>query len=307
MKGKVLIVFKLLITLSILTVLLYQLDTNVILDLISEANLLLLFISFVVLVVQIILSSFRWRILLVKISIHIDFLSTLKLMWTGLFFSQILPTGIGGDAARVYLLKKKGVNLKTAISGVAWDRITAMVGLIILIIFGSLFTLQQDNNLLAKSGLISSSLLCFVLLCILYVDHLPILGKSKFIQNYNKYIEHGRLLCLSKEVAPKIIGLSIIIQILSVFSVILIGAALGVSLSVIGILIVVPLSVLTMALPISFAGWGVREGAMIAGLSLLGINPEIAFSIAISFGFGLALASLIGGVFWLSVSDRIEV
>jgi uncharacterized protein (TIRG00374 family) len=135
---------------------------------------------------------------------------------------------------------------------------------------------------------------------------MPILGRNKFIQNYRKYIEHGRLLCLSKEVAPKIIGLSVIIQIFSVLSVFLIGSALGISLSIIGILIVVPLSILTMALPISFAGWGVREGAMITGFSLLGVSSEIAFSISILYGFGLALTGLIGGIFWLLESDSVR-
>jgi uncharacterized protein (TIRG00374 family) len=306
MKEKILTAFKLLITFSVLTILLYQLDLNIMFELIRGSDLFLLSISFIVLVVQIILSSFRWRLLLAKINIPIDFLSTLKLMWIGLFFNQILPTGIGGDAVRVYLLKKRCLNLMNAISGVAWDRITGMIGLIILIIFGSLTALQQNNNLLAKSGLIFVSLLCFVILCALYVDRMPILGKNKFIQNYRKHIEHGRLLCLSKEVAPKIIGLSIIIQIFSVLSVFLIGSALGISLSIIGILIVVPLSILTMALPISFAGWGVREGAMITGFSLLGVSSEIAFSISILYGFGLALTSLIGGIFWLLENDNLR-
>jgi len=306
MKGGIFTAFKLLITFVILTILLYQLDLNIMFGLISRSDLLLLSIAYMVLVVQIILSSFRWCLLLEKINIPIDFLSTLKFMWTGLFFNQILPTGIGGDAVRVYLLKRRYENLKNAISGVIWDRITGMIGLIILVVLGSLSALQQNNSILAKSGLISTSLLCFIILCVLYIDRIPILGKNKFIQDLVKHAKHGRLLCLSKEVAPKIIGLSVIVQIFSVLSVFLIGSALGVSLSIVGILIVVPLSILTMAFPISFAGWGVREAVMITGFSLLGVDSEIAFSISILYGLGLVLTSIIGGIFWLSENNGIS-
>jgi uncharacterized protein (TIRG00374 family) len=294
---------KLLVTLSILLFLLSKLDLNKIFELINKVEIIFLLFSLLLLLVQVVLSSFRWHLLLTRINVSIDFLSTMKLLWIGLFFNQTLPTGIGGDVVRAYLLKKKGIGKTDAISGVIWDRVTGMIGLIILIFFGSLFTMQLDNSIFIELGLASSFLLLFIIFSALYIGRIPIFNKSSLVQNNKKYIEHGRALCLSKGSFIKIIGLSIVIQFFSVLSVLFIGLSMGLSISVIGMLVIVPLSILTMALPISFAGWGVREGVMVAGLSSLGVGSEVSFSISIVYGFGLLLVSLLGGVLWF-LGDR---
>jgi uncharacterized membrane protein YbhN (UPF0104 family) len=53
-------------------------------------------------------------------------------------------------------------------------------------------------------------------------------------------------------------------------------------------------------MPISFAGWGVREGGMVAGLGLFGIAPDLAASASVAFGLSLILSSLPGGVLLLA-------
>lgn len=56
---------------------------------------------------------------------------------------------------------------------------------------------------------------------------------------------------------------------------------------------------LLQALPISIAGWGVREGSFVAGFGLFGIPSKDALLLSILFGFILLLASAPGSVLWL--------
>jgi len=54
-----------------------------------------------------------------------------------------------------------------------------------------------------------------------------------------------------------------------------------------------------MVIPISIAGWGVREGGMIVGLGYLGVVPEEALVLSILYGFSTLLIALPGGIGWL--------
>jgi uncharacterized membrane protein YbhN (UPF0104 family) len=40
----------------------------------------------------------------------------------GLFFNQVLPTGVGGDAVRAWRCRKLGIDLGAAIRGILLDR-----------------------------------------------------------------------------------------------------------------------------------------------------------------------------------------
>jgi hypothetical protein len=61
-----------------------------------------------------------------------------------------------------------------------------------------------------------------------------------------------------------------------------------------------------MTLPISIAGWGVRETAMVGLFGLIGVPGEGALVLAVLFGLVGIAAALPGGVLWLASRDRGE-
>ena len=64
---------------------------------------------------------------------------------------------------------------------------------------------------------------------------------------------------------------------------------------------------LISSLPISFGGWGVREGAFIYGLSLIGFTPEGAFLLSIKVGFVTLIAPFLVGLPYLLQSDLRDI
>jgi glycosyltransferase 2 family protein len=52
-------------------------------------------------------------------------------------------------------------------------------------------------------------------------------------------------------------------------------------------------------LPISLAGWGVREGAAVVAFGALGLPADQALAASITFGLTVAGVSMLGGVIWL--------
>jgi uncharacterized membrane protein YbhN (UPF0104 family) len=75
--------------------------------------------------------------------------------------------------------------------------------------------------------------------------------------------------------------------------------SLGIDLGIMDSLAVLPAVMLASALPISIAGWGVREGGMVVGLGLLAIGSSDAALVSIIFGLLVLGLGLLGGVVWL--------
>ena len=60
-----------------------------------------------------------------------------------------------------------------------------------------------------------------------------------------------------------------------------------------------PAIILITLLPISFAGWGLREGTMIGFLLFLGLSKSGILALSVLYGILLILASLPGLYFYL--------
>ncbi len=64
-------------------------------------------------------------------------------------------------------------------------------------------------------------------------------------------------------------------------------------------LLLVPTVILVMVLPISIAGWGLREGAMVSAFALVGVSVEDALVLSLGFGFATVVVGLPGAFIWL--------
>jgi hypothetical protein len=63
-------------------------------------------------------------------------------------------------------------------------------------------------------------------------------------------------------------------------------------------ILLVPPVILVTVVPISIAGWGVREGAMVVAFGFIGVPANAAFAVSVLFGLTLAAASLPGSLLW---------
>jgi len=87
----------------------------------------------------------------------------------------------------------------------------------------------------------------------------------------------------------------------------LLGLALGISVDFVTFLLLVPLVSLIALMPISFAGWGVREAGAVWLFGIAGIAKESSLAMAISFGLLLVLAGLPGLFLFLYQSSKRRV
>ncbi|MDA0231541.1 MAG: lysylphosphatidylglycerol synthase transmembrane domain-containing protein, partial [Proteobacteria bacterium] len=78
-------------------------------------------------------AALRWHIYARALNISLSIGVAFRLYLIGQFFGQILPAGVGGDAVRVWLLTRRGVTVGPAVSSILLERLTGLLGILILI------------------------------------------------------------------------------------------------------------------------------------------------------------------------------
>jgi hypothetical protein len=61
---------------------------------------------------------------------------------------------------------------------------------------------------------------------------------------------------------------------------------------------------LVTSLPISVAGWGVREGAMVVAFGYVNVPAESAFAMSVLFGLTMLMSGIPGSILWWWSADR---
>lgn len=89
---------------------------------------------------------------------------------------------------------------------------------------------------------------------------------------------------------------SLINQIFYFMAIFILTRATGVDVHALNIIAILPVIILVSSLPISIGGWGVREGAFIYGLGMVGIDAEAAFLISVQIGILGTLSVMIAGI-----------
>jgi len=79
--------------------------------------------------------------------------------------------------------------------------------------------------------------------------------------------------------------------------------AISVDISFFRALQVTPIILSSMVLPLSVAGWGVREAAAAAVFAALGLSAGSGMAVSVSFGLIGLVASLPGAIVWLAPAD----
>ncbi|MHA1536812.1 MAG: lysylphosphatidylglycerol synthase transmembrane domain-containing protein [Alphaproteobacteria bacterium] len=224
-----------------------------------------------------------------------------RLYWIGQFFNQLLPSGLGGDGVRMWLIQRAGLPTGAAITSVLVDRIFAMTAMMLLVAIVTPLAFNGPGAeplwlwvIVASCALGVVTLVGFNLLPVpLRLSGNPAVRAMRRISGdlWKIIMKPGDLLA--------ILCASVVVQMIGAAAVFLIAQSFDVQIGFLQCLALMPIVVLATAVPISIAGWGVREVAMVVVLASVGVAREHALLIAVSYG-GLAVAiSLPGSALWL--------
>ncbi len=301
LKKRVLVFFKILVSVSLLAYLFSKVDFQGLLDSLAKVSYWYLFFAAAILLVQAVAGAIRLSMVLKAISSRINLRAAVHIMFIGLFFNQTLPSSIGGDAMRIWRIRHHGFPLRTAINAVLLDRLIALMalGLFMLLSYPILYRLV-DNSLL-RILVIAAGLALIAGFALLYFFRkiprrfygLRITEEIRHMSaEAHQIVRHPRR-------SAKIIVLSVLMHAMTGMAIYEVAHGLGLSIGMLECVVLTPPISLITVLPISMAGWGVREAGMVTALAFAGVAAHDALIVSILFGLLLMLISIPGGVFWL--------
>jgi len=257
---------------------------------------------------QIVLVAWRWGALmrLVGVGKGFSFHEIVRTVWSASFFNTTLVSSVGGDAFRLWTIVRAGNPLGKSVNSIFLDRLTALMALMILIAISLPYVMEliaDEAAFLSYALLIAAFLAGFAAL--FHADRLPRqIQHWRLVRGLANLAADTRRLSLHMDNLLPVAALSLLVHILNIFVVYVLARGLEIGISFLDCFFLVPPVILAMTLPISIAGWGVREGAMIVSLGLIGVSQESALVLSILFGLGITLAALPGGVIWLFSRNR---
>jgi len=287
---------------SIFVVLWNNLDIENTIEQLQKINLYFLLIALLAYILHIFLAVWRWRVILKNMGVKIRYSKVLAFFWIGLFFNQVLPSNIGGDAIRAYYLHKEGVKLLESTIGVMVDRLTGLLGLLLMVIIILPSFLGRVDNREIELGI-------FLIISIAIIAVIAILFFSNFTKKYegwklvyllNRLSDETKRQLLSKRTGLLLLLTTLMMQLMLVFVVYIIAIGLAIDVNFIEMGVVIPITLLIMVIPISVSGWGVREGVMVVGLGYLMVSGSSALALALLFGMLTFVIALPGSVVWWS-------
>src|SRR4051794_25490675 len=250
-------------------------------------------------------AAFRWHILLKVQNIHLSVPRLTGLFFIGLFYNQFLPGGTGGDIIKSYYLLKETPDKKAgALLAVVFDRFIGLVALVALT--ANLIALRYDflaqkpdtRNLLwlllfLLGASVAFLLSTFVISGFKLLHSLPARfpGRDRLIEisaAYHLYAHHWR--------ATLVAFVASLIAHLATFTTFLCAAyALGARVPLLNFFAVMPVERTISALPISFAGIGLREKILQIMLNGLCGVPEAKAILIGSLSFLIILVCCLPG------------
>tara|TARA_B100000767_G_C19750321_1_gene530514 strand:+ start:1322 stop:2272 length:951 start_codon:yes stop_codon:yes gene_type:complete len=301
-------ILKILVTTFLFVLIFDKVDINSTIMILKTIAPSFFIIALLVMIVEVLIANFRWKIVLKQLGSNISFYKALRYLWIGVFFNQALPSSIGGDAVRgYYLCKNENYSFSEATIGVLLDRVMGLLGLVLLVILTIPLIFESTITLLTKWTILS--IIFFALIAIilsLIIDLIPNkFSQLKIVNGLVKFSTQGREILFSYY-GLLAITLSIIIHLTFVFAAWLLAYGMGLNIPFIGMLLIVPITNLLIALPISIAGWGIREGLFITGLGYLNVSSDAALALSILYGLLMLFVSLPGFVDWFIQKPKIS-
>lgn len=243
----------------------------------------------------------RWQLVVRLGGIKAPLSHLAKTTFIGAFFNQLLPSSVGGDFFRILAVRRYGGSLNTAVTSVLIDRLFGFISLGIL----CLLALPAEGAALLGSGLkwpflITLALLTAVLGGGILLPFIPQSWHASFLlRPFHPAIEMVQRALRQKGLFLLMLASALLSSILVILGLQILMVAFHIPLTWGQGAAILPVVLLLASLPISFAGWGLREGAIMVALGIYNVPQETALALSLTYG-ALHLASALPGlILWI--------
>jgi uncharacterized membrane protein YbhN (UPF0104 family) len=267
----------------------------------ANASLVWGALAVVLCLLQQLLLAVRWS----AIAQHkvLPFGAAVRLTFIGSFFGQVLPSTIGGDAARIVLLARSGAGWGKATHSVVADRVIGLFMLAAIVLGCILMTFARVADPLARLALLGVAAAAVAgasVFLLLRFYPFSLLTKLPF----GGHLAEASTLALNVLRVPRTAAVVTICSLAGQLTAVGIAwccaRAVAAPVPLFDLLALVPPVLLIATAPVSIAGWGLREGTMATAFTLAGLPAQDGVLISLLFGLVYFAVGCVGGVTWIA-------
>lgn len=256
---------------------------------------------------QIFVGVLRWREISSECGAPLGTSQAMRFNLIGTFFNQTLPSSIGGDAVRLWLVARGGAGWRAATYSIFVDRAVGLIALAVIIVASLPWSYNLISDPHGRSAL-------------LFVDFAALAGGVGFLvlgrlpwpwlkRWWGTHHLHAcsviaNRVIFSRKRGPKIAVLSVLVHVLAVVIAWCVVKSIAAPVLFGQIFQLVPPVMLITMLPISIAGWGVREATMGLAFGYAGLMTNEGVNVSLLFGAVSFIVGAFGGLVWIFSAEK---
>jgi uncharacterized membrane protein YbhN (UPF0104 family) len=264
-------------------------------------------IAIAVTFLQIFVGVLRWREVSAECGAPLGAMQAMRYNVIGTFFNQTLPSSIGGDAVRLWLVARNGAGWRAATYSIFVDRAIGLIALAVIIVASLPWSLSLIGDPHGRSALLFVDLAALAGgMGFLVLGRLPWPWLKRWWGTHHLHacsIIANRVI-FSRKHGPKIAVLSVLVHVLAVVIAWCVVQSIAAPVVFSQVFQLVPPVMLITMLPISIAGWGVREATMGLAFGYAGLMTNEGVNVSLLFGAVSFIVGAFGGLVWIFSAEK---
>jgi glycosyltransferase 2 family protein len=306
-RGALARLLKILVSVALMFFALRKIDFQTLVSRLDLGSLGWIALAVLTALLQVGLGGLRWREIAAECGLPLTTRQALRFTLIGTFFNQALPSSVGGDAMRIWLAQRGGVGWRPATYSVIVDRAIGMIVLAMLVVA----TLPWSYRLISDvQGRYALLLIDFAALA----GGIVFLATGRLGWRWLQKCWQSRDLFACSQIAnraifsarrgPRIAVLSFFIHVLNVTVIWCVVRSIEAPITFFQVFELIPPVILVTAVPISIAGWGVREASMGLAFGYAGLMASEGVNVSLLFGVTALLVGTLGGITWIASPEK---
>jgi hypothetical protein len=298
---------KIVISAALLYLALRKVDLSELLSRFTVSSLFWIGMAIAVTFLQIFIGVLRWREISAACGAPLELARAMRYNVIGTFFNQTLPSAIGGDAVRLWLVARAGAGWRAATYSIFVDRAIGLIALAIVIVASLPWSYRLITDEHGRSALLLLDLaalaggLGFLLIGALKWPWLKSWWATHHI--HACAVIANRVL-FSRSRGPLVAVLSLLVHALTAVIAWCVVQSIAAPVGFGQIFLLIPPVMLIIMMPISIAGWGLREATMGLAFGFAGMAASEGVNVSLLFGAVSFIVGAVGGLVWILSGEK---
>lgn len=307
MRGFILLTARILVSAALLYVAFRGIDFAGIQTRLRQIDLSWAALAVLATLFQVFIGALRWAEISTKSGAPLRVGQAFRYNLIGTFFNQTLPSTIGGDAMRLWLVARTGAGWRIGTYSVLVDRAIGLIALAVIVVASLPWSYELVANTRGRLALLLVDLgalaagLGFLLYGRLSWRWLQALWPLRHIHACAVIANN---VIFSRASGFSIAALSLLVHVMTVVIVWCTVQAIAAPAAFSQLFLLVPPVMLITMLPISIAGWGLREATMMVAFGYAGLSPADGTVVSLLFGAASFIVGTFGGLAWISSNEK---